>query len=79
MKAEELNKIGFEAQSLANEREMQHISQSKYRESIKVLVEQYANQRVIEELEFVEQYLFLNGKIDTKKVLNERIKTLKQN
>ena len=79
MKAEELKQIGWNADKLYDVLVNGRISRSYFRQEIRKEAEQYANQRVIEELEEIK--ISLSKKSFSEHCVEEvdnRIKALKQ-
>ena len=52
-----LKELGWDMQELADQRDREDISQSLFRNKSREIAEQYANQRVIEELESIEDII----------------------
>ena len=69
-----IKKLGWDAMELSNQFQDETITSSFYREAIRNLVEQYATQTVIEELENVSH----NSDYATDIALHHRLQELKE-
>ena len=71
---EDIKKLGWRMMEICHQVNRERISQSLFRQESRKLAEQYANQRVIEELASLKGL----GVTYTDDVIDERIKELKQ-